>query len=92
MSEIVAKWIVSTGIDPALLVDTTDTEFDQMKLTNNSFDRLNMSDETSSADLKQDSQTSVSLPIETEKEVKTDTTACTCILGKCIYIFIIVFN
>ncbi|XP_034172933.2 rab3 GTPase activating protein isoform X1 [Osmia lignaria lignaria] len=82
VSEIVAKWIVSTGIDPALLVDTTDTEFDQMKLTNNSFDRLNMSDETSSADLKQDSETSISVPIETEKEVKTDTTACTCILER----------
>ncbi|XP_076178627.1 rab3 GTPase activating protein isoform X3 [Ptiloglossa arizonensis] len=47
VSEIVAKWVASTGVDPAQLVDTTDIEFDQTLLSNDSFEITNSLDEAS---------------------------------------------
>ncbi|XP_012144641.2 rab3 GTPase activating protein [Megachile rotundata] len=82
VSEIVAKWIVSTGIDPALLVDTTDTEFDHMKVTKDPFEVIESLDETSNDDVKHDSEAPLSESLEKESEVKNDATACTYILER----------
>lgn len=83
MSEIVAKWIASTGIDPSELIDTTDTEFDHMQTTNDFLEVPNSSDEicnvnVSQFDLKK--PFSISSDIKNEDKDNINTTAC--ILGK----------
>ncbi|XP_043526557.1 rab3 GTPase-activating protein non-catalytic subunit isoform X1 [Frieseomelitta varia] len=50
VSEIVAKWITSTGIDPSQLIDTTDTEFDHIRSTSDSLEIANSSDEICNVD------------------------------------------
>lgn len=83
MSEIVAKWIASTGIDPANLVDTTDIEFDQTQLINDSPKVTSASDEASNIDVPQNGpEQAPPTLVEIGTEVKSDATASTCILGK----------
>ncbi|CAL7946204.1 unnamed protein product [Xylocopa violacea] len=87
VSEIVAKWIASTGIDPAQLIDTTDTEFTHLRLM--SLELLNSSDETcdvndSQSDLEK--PLSVSLDgvdlVNTKNEDKGSANVTTCILER----------
>ncbi|XP_024223748.1 rab3 GTPase-activating protein non-catalytic subunit isoform X2 [Bombus impatiens] len=84
VSEIVAKWITSTGIDPSQLVDTTDTEFDHARPTNDSLEVLNSSDEICNVD--DVSQSNVEKPLseslDTESEEKDSTNANICILER----------
>ncbi|XP_068975315.1 rab3 GTPase-activating protein non-catalytic subunit isoform X2 [Bombus flavifrons] len=84
VSEIVAKWITSTGIDPSQLVDTTDTEFDHTRPTNDSSEVLNSSDEICNVD--DVSQSNVEKPLseslDTESEEKDSTNANICILER----------
>ena len=94
MSEIVAKWIASTGIDPANLVDPTDVEFDQTQLTNDSPKVTSASDEAINTDVPQnDPEQAPPTPVEIGTELKNDATASACILGKvfccftCLYRF-----
>ncbi|KZC10899.1 Rab3 GTPase-activating protein non-catalytic subunit [Dufourea novaeangliae] len=83
VSEIVAKWIVSTGIDPVQLVDMTDIEFDQAQLTNNCLGLTSATDETCNTDASQHEAEKPSLTSdEIGNEVKDDTTATTCILER----------
>ncbi|CAK9800120.1 Rab3 GTPase-activating protein non-catalytic subunit [Anthophora plagiata] len=91
VSEIVAKWIASAGIDPAQLVDTTDTEFDQTQLTNHSLEASNFLDETRQADdashLEQmreqyELEKFISLSSEAKSEDKNDADTGTCILER----------
>ncbi|XP_060821986.1 rab3 GTPase-activating protein non-catalytic subunit isoform X1 [Bombus pascuorum] len=84
VSEIVAKWITSTGIDPSQLVDTTDTEFDHTRPTNDSLEVLNSSDEV--CNVGDVSQSNVEKPLseslDTESEEKDTTNANKCILER----------
>lgn len=87
MSELVTKWLSTTGIDPARLIDTTDVEFDQLQLSvDNS---LQLSDTLSKATAvripRQERTKLVSLSIEIEDEAKVNATAEACILGKRAY-------
>ncbi|KOC68340.1 Rab3 GTPase-activating protein non-catalytic subunit [Habropoda laboriosa] len=88
VSEIVAKWIASTGIDPTQLVDTTDTEFDNTQLTSHCLEIPNSLDETRHVgDVSQleqlcDLEKSISVPVEMKSEDKNDTNIGTCILER----------
>ncbi|XP_031839232.1 rab3 GTPase activating protein isoform X2 [Nomia melanderi] len=81
VSEIVAKWIVSTGIDPAQLVNMIDNEFDESQLPNNTAGVTNTSDEPCNTEVTQH-DTEQPLPTDTqiESEAKDDPTATTYIL------------
>lgn len=84
MSELVAKWLSTTGIDPARLIDTTDVEFDQLQSVDSvqlkSDDTLS---EATAVQVPQHERTKLlSLSIEIGDEAKVDTTAEACILGK----------
>lgn len=84
MSEIVAKWIASTGIDPSELIDTTDTEFDHMRTTNDFLEVPNSSDEISNADnvSQFDLEKSLSISSDIKNENKDNINTTSCILGK----------
>ncbi|XP_050481313.1 rab3 GTPase-activating protein non-catalytic subunit isoform X3 [Bombus huntii] len=84
VSEIVAKWITSTGIDPSQLVDTTDTEFDHARPTNDSLEVLNSSDEICNVDdvLQSNVEKPLSESLDTESEEKDSTNANICILER----------
>ncbi|XP_011502639.1 PREDICTED: rab3 GTPase-activating protein non-catalytic subunit [Ceratosolen solmsi marchali] len=57
VSEIVSKWLSSTGVDPALLIDESNTELEQWNLSENSLKFTGWSDEAKSVDfLQQDSK------------------------------------
>ncbi|XP_078049758.1 rab3 GTPase activating protein isoform X1 [Augochlora pura] len=83
VSEIVAKWIVSTGIDPAQLPDT---ESDQQLLTNDSLKVTSSLDEPCNTDvLQHDLEQSSSPPLpcnETDSEARDNPTATTRILER----------
>lgn len=85
VSELVAKWLSTTGIDPARLIDTTDVEFDQLQLSMDSTqliadDTLN---EATAVEVPRHERTKLlSLSVEIGNEAKVDTTAEACILGK----------
>lgn len=88
MSELVAKWLSTTGIDPARLIDTTDVEFDQLQLSVDSLQLNDALDEASAVDIPKQEQTKLlSLSVEIGDEAKVDTTVEARILGK-IYIYI----
>ncbi|XP_033310060.1 rab3 GTPase-activating protein non-catalytic subunit isoform X2 [Bombus bifarius] len=84
VSEIVAKWITSTGIDPSQLVDTTDTEFDHARPTNDSLEVLNSSDEICNVDdvLQSNVEKHLLESLDTESEEKDSTNANICILER----------
>jgi len=75
VSELVAKWLSTTGIDPARLIDTTDVEFDQLQL---SVDSLQQFTDTNEATAVQVSQRSKLVSIEIEAKINAEA----CILGK----------
>ncbi|XP_076636420.1 rab3 GTPase activating protein isoform X2 [Colletes latitarsis] len=84
VSEIVAKWIASTGIDPSQLVDATDIEFNQTQLTNDSLEITNFLDEASnvSDDSQQDSIKFSTIYNEFKNESEGNTVASKCILER----------
>jgi len=81
ISELVAKWLSTTGINPAQLIDTTDVEFDQSQ---SSVDSLqSMLDEAAAVEIsRQEEAKLLSLSIEIGEEAKANTTAEAYILGK----------
>lgn len=85
VSELVAKWLGTTGIDPARLIDTTDVEFDQLRLSMDSV-QLTADDalsEATAVEVPRHERTKLlSLSVEIGNEAKIDTTAEACILGK----------
>lgn len=81
MSEIVAKWLRSSGIDPARLIDTTDIEFDQMQLSEDSLKFSGSLEEARAVEKSQDPKALLSIPIEIGDEAKTEQTAMAIILG-----------
>ncbi|XP_054006730.1 rab3 GTPase-activating protein non-catalytic subunit [Hylaeus anthracinus] len=82
VSEIVAKWISSTGIDPTILVDTADIEFNQMQLTNDSSEVINSLDKDSNVDdaSQQDPTIYSTTSNEIDNKAKEETSASICIL------------
>lgn len=85
MSELVAKWLGTTGIDPTRLIDTTDIEFDQLQLSVDSI-KLTADDKLSEETVVEVPQHEriklLSLSVEIGDEAKVDTTAEARILGK----------
>lgn len=85
VSELVAKWLGATGIDPARLIDATDVEFDRSRLSVDSVrsaadDALG---EATAVEVPRHERTKLlSLSVEIGNEAKVDTTAEACILGK----------
>ncbi|XP_017879707.1 rab3 GTPase-activating protein non-catalytic subunit isoform X3 [Ceratina calcarata] len=77
VSEIIAKWIASTGIDPGQLVDSTDIEFDQLQLANDSSEIPNSSGDICDVNVSQCN--SEKLPDEKSEE-EDSRSATTCIL------------
>lgn len=78
-----AKWLSTTGIDPACLIDTTDVEFDQLHLSMDSLQLADALDEASAVDVPQQERAKLlSLSVEIGDEAKVDTTVEACILGK----------
>nr|XP_012216087.1 PREDICTED: rab3 GTPase-activating protein non-catalytic subunit isoform X1 [Linepithema humile] len=85
VSELVAKWLSTTGIDPTRLIDTTDVEFDQLQLSVDSLQSNDALDEATSVEVPQQEQTKLlSLSVEIGDEAKVNTTAEACILDKMI--------
>ena len=82
MSELVAKWLSTTGIDPARLIDTTDVEFDQLQLSVDSLQFTDTKEATAVQVSQQERSKLVSLSIEIGDEAKINTTTEACILGK----------
>lgn len=83
VSEIVAKWIASTGIDPSELIDTTDTEFDHMQTTNDFLELPNSSDEICNVDVSQfDLKKPFSIFSDIKNEDKDNINITACILEK----------
>ncbi|XP_046609657.1 rab3 GTPase-activating protein non-catalytic subunit [Neodiprion virginianus] len=83
VSEIVAKWLSSTGIDPARLIDTTDVEFDQMQLSMDSLKIAESLDEAAAMELSQQDQMKLlSVSVELGSEAQADSTAQSYILEK----------
>lgn len=83
MSELVAKWLSTTGIDPARLIDTTDVEFDQLQLSVDPLQLTDSLDEATAIDVPQQEQTKLlSLSVEIGDEAKANATMEACILGK----------
>ncbi|XP_025154199.1 rab3 GTPase-activating protein non-catalytic subunit isoform X2 [Harpegnathos saltator] len=83
VSELVAKWLSTTSINPARLIDTTDVEFDQLQLSVDSLQLNDVLDEVSAVDIPQQEQTKLlSLSVEIGDEAKVDTTTEACILDK----------
>ncbi|XP_011867748.1 PREDICTED: rab3 GTPase-activating protein non-catalytic subunit isoform X2 [Vollenhovia emeryi] len=78
VSELVAKWLGTTGIDPGQLIDTSDVEFDQLQLSVDSV-QLTADDTLSEATPVQvprhERTKLLSLSVEIGNEAKVDTTA-----------------
>lgn len=83
VSELVAKWLSTTGIDPARLIDTTDVEFDQLQLSVDPLQVSDSLDEATAVDVPQQEQTKLlSLSVEIGDEAKANATMEACILGE----------
>ncbi|EGI58384.1 Rab3 GTPase-activating protein non-catalytic subunit [Acromyrmex echinatior] len=80
VSELVAKWLSTTGIDPARLIDTTDVEFDQLQLSVDSLQFTDTNEATAVQVSQQERSKLVSLSIEIGDEAKINTTTEACIL------------
>ncbi|XP_014614493.1 PREDICTED: rab3 GTPase-activating protein non-catalytic subunit [Polistes canadensis] len=78
VSEIVAKWLSSTGVHPAQLVDLTDIEFEQSNLEEN----LVPEKKIPAVNLQEDAIVSSSSPVENQTESNTNTTAQAWVLEK----------
>ncbi|XP_058803180.1 rab3 GTPase-activating protein non-catalytic subunit isoform X2 [Phymastichus coffea] len=67
VSEIVAKWLSSAGVDPARLIDTTDVEFEQLRLVAADSAQLSSSsDEAKAVELKLQQHPTALLPVSVE--------------------------
>ncbi|EZA61233.1 Rab3 GTPase-activating protein non-catalytic subunit [Ooceraea biroi] len=85
VSELVAKWLSTTGIDPARLIDTTDVEFDQLQLSVDSLQLAEALDEATAVQVpQQEREKLLSLSVEIGDEAKASTTAEAYILDKMI--------
>ncbi|XP_012253512.2 rab3 GTPase-activating protein non-catalytic subunit isoform X2 [Athalia rosae] len=83
VSEIVAKWLSTTGLDPARLIDTTDVEFDQMQLSMDSLKMVGSLDEAAATELSQQEQLKLlSVSVEVGSEAEADSTAQAIIIEK----------
>ncbi|OXU28898.1 hypothetical protein TSAR_008176 [Trichomalopsis sarcophagae] len=83
VSEIVAKWLSSAGVDPTRLIDTTDIEFDQLQLSIDSLKLAGSLDEAKAVELlQQDSKALLSVSVEIGSEAKTEQTALANVLDK----------
>ncbi|KYN19865.1 Rab3 GTPase-activating protein non-catalytic subunit [Trachymyrmex cornetzi] len=81
VSELVAKWLGTTGIDPARLIDTTDVEFDQLQLSVDSLQQFTDTNEATTVQVSEQERSKlVSLSIEIGDEAKINTTTEACIL------------
>ncbi|KAL6256765.1 hypothetical protein P5V15_011702 [Pogonomyrmex californicus] len=82
VSELVAKWLGTTGIDPARLIDTTDIEFDQ-QLSVDSVQLIDTLSEATAVEVsRQDRMKLLSLSVEIGDEAKVDTTTEASVLDK----------
>lgn len=79
VSEIVAKWLSSTGVHPAQLVDMADVEFEQLHFVENVVLEKEVSAINSQEDAIEDAP---SLSVENQTEPTTNTTAQAWVLGK----------
>lgn len=82
MSEIVAKWIASTGIEPVQLIDTTDTEFDHVQSTSDSLEISNPLDKPCNTNDISECNLEKSSPLPLEAKNEDENSAGTYILGK----------
>jgi len=84
VSELVAKWLATTGIDPARLIDTTDIEFDELQLSVPSLQLTHMLSEATDVEVsrEQERRKLLFLSIEIGDEAKVNTTTEACVLGK----------
>lgn len=83
VSELVAKWLSTTGIDPARLIDTTDVEFDQLQLSVDSLQLTDTLSEATAVEVPRQERTKLlSLSVEIGDEAKVNTTTEACVLGK----------
>ncbi|OAD61467.1 Rab3 GTPase-activating protein non-catalytic subunit [Eufriesea mexicana] len=86
VSEIVAKWIASAGIDPSQLVDTTDIEFDHIQSTSDSLEIINFLNKPKYVEDAPEyhSEKSEIVPesLDTKSEDKDSTNVTTCILER----------
>ncbi|KYN05982.1 Rab3 GTPase-activating protein non-catalytic subunit [Cyphomyrmex costatus] len=80
VSELVAKWLSTTGINPARLIDTTDIEFDQLQLPVDSLQFTDTNEATAVKVFQQERIKFLSLSIENKAKINTTTEAY--ILGK----------
>ncbi|XP_014218423.1 rab3 GTPase-activating protein regulatory subunit isoform X2 [Copidosoma floridanum] len=81
VSEIVAKWLSSSGVDPARLIDTTDIEFDQLQLSTDSSKAQSLI-EAKAVESIQDTKAVLAVSIEVGTEAKTDQSAVATVLEK----------
>jgi len=84
VSELVAKWLSTTGIDPARLIDTTDVEFDELQLSVQSLQVTHMLSQATAVEVPQEQERTklLFLSIEIGDEAKVNTTTEACILGR----------
>ncbi|XP_051155116.1 rab3 GTPase-activating protein non-catalytic subunit [Leptopilina boulardi] len=83
ISEIVAKWLSSAGLDPTRLIDTTDIEFEHIHSIKDSMQRIDSLDEACAVELKQqDRDKLLSLAVEVGSEAKDDQTALSYVIDK----------
>lgn len=83
ISEIVAKWLSSAGLDPTRLIDTTDIEFEQIQTTKDSMQRIGSLDEACAVELtKQDRDNLLTLAVEIGSEAKDDQSALSYVIDK----------
>lgn len=73
ISEIVAKWLSSSGVDPIKLIDTTDIEFDRLHLIQ---ELLKNEAHLQSTDVPELTVQSSLAPIETGSEAKDEEDTC----------------
>lgn len=79
VSEMVARWLASSGVNPARLIDTTDVEFDQTEQSETIGEQMNEAGGAVSLP-KEDTEMLLKEPVEIGSEAKTDSTACARIL------------
>ncbi|KAL7296960.1 hypothetical protein TKK_0009400 [Trichogramma kaykai] len=83
VSEAVAKWLISTGVDPAHLIDTTDIEFDQVQLSVDTIQYAVSLDEAKALEVSQQNAKSLlTLSVEVGSEAKPEQTSMASVLDK----------
>ena len=87
VSEAVAKWLSSSGIDPARLIDTRDTEFNQIQLPTDAMNLSGTLEDTAAAiDIPKEELLTVS--VDVGSEANPDTSAQAQVLGMVLRSFV----